>query len=239
MNAYPRELHVDMSKLRQTTLKRYAWYFKLDSAAASAPAVSRPELASSCAKHFQAHYEVDEQQVLSNFEAYIVNPNAAKRGAGSGNVSPQAGAKRALGSPDDEDGPNKKRRGLPIPENRLVAAKVSDNYILARVLKYLKRKKMYRVEDADEVTKDRPTFELLQEHVVMLPTEEELLTKKSYPKGARVLARFPKTSTFYPATVVKRADKSKYHLRFDEDEAGPDGNIRVMKVSAVEVVTAN
>ena len=30
MNGYPRDLHVDLSKLRASTLKRYAWYYNID-----------------------------------------------------------------------------------------------------------------------------------------------------------------------------------------------------------------
>ena len=92
------------------------------------------------------------------------------------------------------------------------------------------------MEDADELSKDRLTFELDQDCVIGLPTDEDLVGKRAFPKGCRVLARFPKTSTFYPATVVKRTDK-RYNLRFDDDEKGPDGNVRVMKVICNEVVS--
>jgi len=250
MNSYPRELHVDFSKLRTNTLRRYAWYYKL-----SANADVRPELASSCAKHFMVHLDVDEGQVLANFEAYIINPNSVKRSGGALNgvshASSAPGGKRPLSATTTtnsssssssssaastaDEPPAKKKRHVQIPEGRLVAAKVKDNYILARITKYVKRKKAYRVEDADEMARERVSFELSQDQLIVLPTEEELVSRKALPKGARVLARFPKTSTFYPATIAKRADKNKYGVRFDDDEKGPDGNIRVVKVNATEV----
>jgi len=92
------------------------------------------------------------------------------------------------------------------------------------------------VEDADELSKERITFELTQECVIGLPTDDDLQGKRPYPRGCRVLARFPRTSTFYPATVVKRSDK-KYSLRFDDDEKGTDGLVRMMKVVCNEVVS--
>mmetsp|Transcript_14215 Transcript_14215/g.25467 ORF Transcript_14215/g.25467 Transcript_14215/m.25467 type:complete len:239 (+) Transcript_14215:650-1366(+) len=234
MNSYPRELRVDFSKLRTDTLKRYAWFFKLES-----NRNARPELASTCAKHFMSNLEVNENHVLSNFENYIVNPNAAKTAPGTSNgANGGPSNKRPLDpSGDHSEEPGPKRKKAVIAEGRLVAARVNDNYILARVIKYLKRKRTYRVEDADEMTRERLTYELPQDYVLALPTEEEVAARRSFPKGARVLARFPKTSTFYPATVVKRADKQRYSLRFDDDEKGPDGSVRIMKVNTVEVVT--
>lgn len=92
-----------------------------------------------------------------------------------------------------------------------------------------------QVEDADELSKDRQCFEQMENHVIALPTDAELSKRRGLPKGCRVLARFPKTSTFYPATVVKCTEK-RCSLRFDDDEKGPDGNVRIVKVSSNEVV---
>ena len=92
------------------------------------------------------HLEVDESQVLSNFEAYILNPNAAKRSSAAVNGvgGLKRGAVHALASAEGEPSLKKKKHAV-VAEDQLVAAKVNDNWILCKVIKYLKRKKTYRV----------------------------------------------------------------------------------------------
>ncbi|CAK9047237.1 Superoxide dismutase [Mn] [Durusdinium trenchii] len=99
------------------------------------------------------------------------------------------------------------------------------------------------VEDGDEMAKESAHFDVNQDEIIVLPTPEEVLSSKPFPKGARVLARFPKTSTFYDATVVKRVEHHKklpeYCVRFDDDERDATGEIRVVKVVADEAAQSS
>ncbi|GBG29705.1 SAGA-associated factor 29 [Hondaea fermentalgiana] len=259
MNDYPRNLHIDLSKLRAQTLKRYAWYYHLD-----AKTTARADLASKCAQHFLCHYEVDEGEVLKSFVNFCQNPNATSaRGknaaqipsglqnraastASTGRPMKRSASSVGAGSGSASNGtvsaepPSKKRKQQVVPEGRLVAAKIKDNWMLCRVVKYTKRKRVYKVEDADEMAKEKVTFDVAHDDLIVLPTEDELAQVRPLNKGTRVLARFPKTSTFYDATVVRKVEKSKrliaYGLRFDGDDRDEKGAIRVVEVSAEEVV---
>uniref|UniRef100_A0A7S2RMR3 SGF29 C-terminal domain-containing protein n=1 Tax=Mucochytrium quahogii TaxID=96639 RepID=A0A7S2RMR3_9STRA len=243
MNGYPRNLAVDFSKLRPNTLKRYAWYYNVEAPTNN----NQPELASACARHFSNHVMVNETQVLNSFIEYCHNPNAPskKRGRYNGFVGkPGAtglgGGKRGNPASVGEEPASKKKRHTVIPEGRKAVSKINDNWMLTRVIKYMKRKKMYKVEDADEMAKDALHFEVHPDEIILLPTAEEIASRKAIPKHSRVLARFPKTTTFYAATVVKKIERGKktpdYCLRFDDDERDATGEIRSLKVSALEVV---
>jgi len=248
MNDYPRNLHIDLSKLRAQTLKRYAWFYHVDAPKAH----SRAELAAKCAQHFLCHYEIDEGDVLRSFVDFCQNPTTTARSKQATQFPPDLQSraasssaskplKRTASNMDDAEPPAKrKKQQNPIPEGRLCAAKIKDNWMLTRVVKFIKRKRLYKVEDADEMAKEKAIFEVNHDDLIVLPNEEELGQRRAFNKGTRVLARFPKTSTFYDATVVRKVEKNKrvveYSLRFDGDDRDDNGAIRVVKVSAEEVV---
>jgi len=241
---YPRNLKVDFHKLRTNTLKRYAWHYNLS----SSNATKADELACTCAQHFALHLEVNEQQVLTQFVEFC---NALEK-TGKNDVNGKhlldfdngvSGYGSGTGN-DSADGDLKKKKGKghPFPVGDKVAAKIGGEYMLTRIIKHSKRKKQYKVEDADELTEDPATYDINQDYVIAIPKPGQPETLgREYPRGARVLALFPGTSTFYAATVAKKFERPKgrifeYGLRFDDDEKDANGEVRMKKISAYEVV---
>ena len=106
---------------------------------------------------------------------------------------------------------------------RQVAAEVEGNWILANVVKYTARTKLYEVEDVDEeALEDGSAGAGKQKHlvpancVVPLPTADSPLV---FSRGDRVLALFPGTTSFYAANVNTSQEKNGfYSVRFDDDE---------------------
>jgi SAGA-associated factor 29 len=98
-----------------------------------------------------------------------------------------------------------------------VAAKVKETWIHARVVRYHQRNKRYEVEDADTETGGEKTdrYQVTPKHVIPLvvPKQAEV-----FEKGARVLALFPWTTSFYAGTIVNNKEPGdKYGVRFDDD----------------------
>ena len=123
-------------------------------------------------------------------------------------------------------------KGLVIPGSEVVA-KVNDTWIHARVVRWHSRTKRYEVEDADikyEVedagtesqTEKSDRYQVQPRHIISLVMPK---LAETFEHGARVLALFPWTMSFYAATVVskgfthKPGDKyAKYGVRFDDDK---------------------
>jgi len=122
----------------------------------------------------------------------------------------------------------------------LVAAQIakvkrSPHWILARIVRYLRDKKKYEVEDEDpgedENNPVRKHFTLSTSCVVPLPRGDG--TDPEYPKDSLVFAVFPNTTTFYTAIVAaspKKKRNGEYLLKFFDDEDV------IRKVPAVYVV---
>jgi len=198
-------------------------------------------MATACAQHFSMHMQVNELQVLKRFAEICQKSSLHGKYDGSKSYIQSSGNKRDRNGPSSIDPPSaKKKRHLLIPENRKAVAKIHGDWMLVKVLKYNKRKHQYIVEDGDEVAKDNEKASVEQDEIIVLPTEEELTHKKPFAKNARVLACFPKTSSFYLATVAKKCEKKsfEYSLRFDGDDEASNGDIRILKVPACEVVEA-
>lgn len=243
MESYPSKLKVDFTKLRANTLKRYAWHYNLPASRGG----KTSELANTCANHFALHLEVNEAQVLAQFVEYCKNLGSGKGGAGDrgGKHSDKSSSSRNDDASEmDYDGELKKKaKAHPLSPGERVAAKIGKDWMLTRVLKYSKRKKMYKVEDADELTVDPAVYDVPQDSVIIIPKPDKPETlAREFPRGARVLALFPGTSTFYAATVAKKFERPKgklneYGLRFDDDEKDANGDVRMKRISAYDVVS--
>lgn len=146
---------------------------------------------------------------------------------------------------DDEDGSTKGRgeavynydistwdmSGRILPEGYQVAALIDEHsepnlWILASVLQYHVKRKRYRVidEDAANNTGSRKIYTLSAEKIVPLPSLDEVPYSRrvEFPVGEQVLAIYPKSTVFYPATVTKTPPKKSkghtYQLEFQDDD---------------------
>eukprot|EP01006_Ploeotia_vitrea_P012465 TRINITY_DN33009_c0_g1_i1.p1 TRINITY_DN33009_c0_g1~~TRINITY_DN33009_c0_g1_i1.p1 ORF type:complete len:252 (+),score=35.08 TRINITY_DN33009_c0_g1_i1:51-806(+) len=138
-----------------------------------------------------------------------------------------------------------------------VAAQVSQGaeggfWILCTVVRHLSERDKYLVEDVDvgsDPTTDGDTaktkvpkiYTLSPKNVVRLPTPED---PKCYSVSTKVLAIFPNTTAFYPATIVKSFSPEssqkhwQYILEFDGDEREADGNPTRRSINYAHVVVA-
>lgn len=250
--SYPRHMRVDFNKLRANTLKRYAWHYNLPQQHSNGETTD--DLASACAKHFAMQLQVDELKVLSDFVNYCNNirgtTSQPEVGLGLSSNTPGAFNAKSVNGTDyhsfadggaREDMETKRRKIHPLPNGRKVAAKINNEWMLTRILKFSKRKKSYKVEDADEMTDDPFVYDVHQDLIICLPDPSDGSPAPQFLRGDRVLALFPGTSTFYAATVAKRFDKPKgriqeYGLRFDDDEKDATGEVRMNRINAFDIV---
>jgi hypothetical protein len=236
---YPLTTMIDFNKLRLKTLRKYTRFFNLPTDAA----LSQTELAILCAHHFGGHLDVDEESTIANFMTFctkLEKRSAAAAGLGPGDESSGKGGATSNGGSGGKSH-KRERTHKEIAPGRRVAAKITGEWMLTRVIKFKKRAKIYKVEDADELTEDPMTYDVPMDHVLPL-SEPSDADKPLFPRGSRVLALFPRTSTFYAATVAKRIEKGKnnrvveYGLRFDDDEQDARGKVKVKAVRAQDVV---
>jgi len=123
------------------------------------------------------------------------------------------------------------KQGYEIPEGSLVAAKISKgkdaDWLLCSVRRLLHGqtpdKLRYEVEDVDE-SEDKKPYIVPSRNVIPLPKYEPpdgFITFAEFASGKRVLAKYPETTAFYPATVAIPPSKNnnKYKLIFEEDDS--------------------
>lgn len=118
-----------------------------------------------------------------------------------------------------------------------ISGEASDIYeslvILASVVRPLDRNR-YEIEDEDPGDESEPNpirkhYKLHRTKITPLP--KDFQAHKIMSKGSIVLAMFPDTTTFYPATVEKvptSANQPYYSLKFENDEE--DGKTPLRKV---------
>jgi len=258
------EMGVDLRNLSISTLKRYAWFFGISAGEREVSASlnsDRDALLALVEHHFKTgasdHDEMDEKKIISSFLAYCHNSHAPVRSIVTGKASagmiftPEGEAeqaaiearKRANSVADGDHSGSKRARFAEIPEGRLVVSKIENEWILTRVVKHLKRRREYCVEDADEMARERATFDRPEDEVIMLPNQEEVDASSRIPPGSRILARYPGTTTFYDAVVVSfETDPDnllfEYNVRFDDDERDSSGQTITKSVKPTEVVLA-
>jgi len=115
-----------------------------------------------------------------------------------------------------------------VPAGSAVAAKRRDDppeWILAIVLRHIPRLNKYKVVDADpdEGPESRTYYIMPRKNLIPLPkwVPEQWNKSTQFSKNIPVLAMFPNTTSFYPATVQvgpKRRKNKNYVLVFEDDE---------------------
>ena len=233
---------VDFKSLRLRTLKKYV---KVHDVAVKQFATPT-ELCDTVQSHFKTHIMTHEEETLSTFLDKI----ALLRGIDVSAMRRQRLASIGEDSDDDSDSyddsrskarsRNKvsKRKASTVMEKsrkrkriekeqpkvlvgRQVAANVDGNWILAKVVKYQSRMKIYEVEDVDEEELSKARKRHLVPAFSVLPLanieEDEII---EFHRGDRVLALFPGTTSFYAANVNSATlnDNGEMSVRFDDDE---------------------
>jgi hypothetical protein len=133
-----------------------------------------------------------------------------------------------------------------VEEGRKVAAKLNDGWMMMTVLKFNKRTRLYTLEDADDQAEEKEEHEVARDLVVPLACPE--YTPPVFSASARVLAVYPGTTSFYPATVQKAMKRPipsakqtgkpvyDYMLQFEDDDEGSDGETVLRKVKGDFVI---
>jgi len=113
--------------------------------------------------------------------------------------------------------------------NTKCAAKLSSDWILARIIKYEPERQTVTVRDVDE--SDKKIFVLSEDNVEPLDTGRIPNWSKLSP-GNLVLALYPDTTTFYPGTIAQEfLEDSSFAIKFDGDETNEFGDLVTKKVS--------
>ncbi|KAG7813766.1 hypothetical protein KL921_000040 [Ogataea angusta] len=100
-------------------------------------------------------------------------------------------------------------------------------WIQCEVLKVLNEIK-FEVKDPepDENNPNGQIFKCTWKEIILMPTTEDLASLKNYPVGYRVLARYPETTTFYPAEVIGFKKDGTCRLKFEgEEEVGKETEV--------------
>jgi len=133
-----------------------------------------------------------------------------------------------------------------VEEGRKVAAKLEDGWMMMTIIKFNKRTRMYTLEDADEQAESKDEHEVARDSVIPLASPE--YTPPAFQPGTRVLAVYPKTTSFYPAVVTKTMKRAiasakqngkpvyDYMLQFDGDEEDEEGGLLIHKVKGDFVI---
>lgn len=211
---YPRQMMANFRLLKVASLKRYVRYYNVPVRPDSTPL----ELACAVAKHFQRDLDVSgsvagEKKVIEHFVEQVTRE---QRGHGLGGDHDA--------SVTDVNSKKRKRAGETvswtmadgdIQPGAEVAARVGQEWIHARVVRYVARTKKYEVEDADAETQDKGKCCHVNTKFV-LPLIIPKLSAEIH-KGERVLALFPYTTSFYAGQIVSTEAHDRYGVRFDDD----------------------
>lgn len=112
-----------------------------------------------------------------------------------------------------------------LPKNTQVCARVTDPssgdpmWILAKITNSNPARDEYEIEDVDTGDEDEQeshkSYIVTREDLVIIP--KSFSQHLGYEKGSRVLAMYPDTTCFYPATIAD-IDGKEYYLHFDDDD---------------------
>lgn len=244
---YPRGVSVDFRTLSSSTQLAYIGHYGISiSSETEAPS---SELGVAVAQHFET-VEVNEEQAIGGFLARLeaggnddpIFPNNATA------TSSSTGGMKALSAAADQlladyvrstshfNGqalsPTRrrfKRRKFAASQGDQVAAKVTrtdenGSWILAYVLRFYPESETYDVQDEDDTSK---LIRLPWNHVMRLSTG----TQGWFEKGARVMAIFPETTSFYRAIISKQPTWTSGTSA--EESAGGVGNAHKPRVKEV------
>lgn len=95
-----------------------------------------------------------------------------------------------------------------------------EEWIQCEVTKILGDGTKYEIRDPEPDENNNPgqTFKANYKEILLVPSKAEVPNLISYPYGTKVLARYPETTTFYPAVVVGAKKDGTVRLKFDGEE---------------------
>lgn len=121
----------------------------------------------------------------------------------------------------------------PIIINSEVAFKPkqkNSEWIQCKVLKIFNEFK-FEIKDPepDENNPNGQNFKCNWKEIILIPSIDQILNNsivKNYPVGTKVLARYPETTTFYPAEVIGFTKNGNCRLKFEgEEEVGKETEV--------------
>lgn len=95
-----------------------------------------------------------------------------------------------------------------------------EEWIQCEVTKILGDGTKYEIRDPEPDENNNPgqTFKANYKEILLIPSKLEVPNLISYSYGTKVLARYPETTTFYPAVVVGQKKDGTVRLKFDGEE---------------------
>lgn len=103
-----------------------------------------------------------------------------------------------------------------------------EEWIQCEVLKILAEGTKFEVRDPEPDENNNPgqTFKATYKEILPIPTILEVPNLLPYPTGSKVLARYPETTTFYPAAVAGTKKDGTVRLKFEgEDEVNKETEV--------------
>lgn len=245
------------SVLAPATVKRLAWYFGLQESSAE-------DCGKAVDQYLTSLPPLNEAEVLVQFSR-MTRQYAGEDASTFDQLDEAADAKRLRLLTQAEQprmsvmqhqqmqstaAGRKRKRTAIIEDGKHVAAKIDNGqeWNLMTVLRYVKKSHTYVLEDADEQVEKKDEIEVSKNLVLPLSCPE--YSFGPFPVGARVLAMYPGTTSFYFAKVIKcskrvaKRSQAKqsvmfdYQVQYDEDEIGPDGELVVHTIKGEFVAEA-
>lgn len=95
-----------------------------------------------------------------------------------------------------------------------------EEWIQCVVTKIIGDGSKYEVRDPEPDENNNPgqTFKANYKEILLIPSKSEVPNLIPYVYGSKVLARYPETTTFYPAVVTGTKKDGKVRLKFDGEE---------------------
>lgn len=95
-----------------------------------------------------------------------------------------------------------------------------EEWIQCEVMKVIGDGIKFEIRDPEPDENNNPgqTFKANYKEVLLIPPLAEVKDLVNYPYGTKVLARYPETTTFYPAIVVGNRKDGNVRLKFDGEE---------------------
>lgn len=95
-----------------------------------------------------------------------------------------------------------------------------EEWIQCEVTKILGDGTKYEIRDPEPDENNNPgqTFRANYKEILLVPSKLEVPNLISYPGSTKVLARYPETTTFYPAVVVGQKNDGTVRLKFEGEE---------------------
>lgn len=174
-------------------------------------------------------YSKDVVRAASRFLAVLaycdnrepLDPSLLSDETGSSSGSPAGSADRGAKRPAPDQpqsrppkGHKKRRTTSPIPAKTQVACLTEPNgypeWVLGRVARYVPESKKYEVIDEDA---DGDVYRVSRKNIRVIPKKPQNFEPKQ-----RVLAVYPLTTVFYPASLVKKSGKN-WLVEFDDEDA--------------------